>query len=151
MGDVAQAADTERLLAAITKALSPLPEVRAALLFGSHAMGRARANSDIDVAVLLDDETVRAPSHVVARPLLQALASELAADRLDLVLLNDAPPALAFQVVKHGKLAFERDPRDLLAFRVRTYSRHSDREPVERLFREAIRKRALAGVDHGEP
>ncbi|HEY6877097.1 MAG TPA: nucleotidyltransferase domain-containing protein [Polyangiales bacterium] len=137
--------EQQELSAAIARALTPLPEVRAALLFGSRARGRARANSDIDVAVLLDPAL--APSDARARlvRLLDALNSELAADLVDLVILNDAPPALAFQVLKYGLVAFERDRVDLHRFRVRTYSLHADYEPVERFFREVTQKRVLGG------
>lgn len=137
------------MLAAIATALRPLDEVRAALLFGSRATGRARADSDIDVAVLLD--ATLAPERPIERlsRLLKALAKELAADRLDLVILNDAPPALAFQVLKHGRVAFERDARDLHRLRVRTYSQHADYQHAESVFREATRRRAARGVARG--
>jgi hypothetical protein len=74
---------------------------------------------------------------------LGALSGELAADKLDIVVLNHAPPALAFQVLKHGRVALERDPADLLRFRVRVYSAHADYAHVERFFREVTRRRIL--------
>lgn len=137
------------MLEAIRRALDPLSEVRAALLFGSHAKGRAQPGSDIDVAVLLAPGWDLRSRELTLRNLLGALARELAADRLDIVILNDAPPALAFQVLKHGRVAFERDRRDLHRLRVRTYSAHSDYEPVERFFRERTKARALAGLEGG--
>lgn len=137
------------LLEAISRAVSPLAEVRAALLFGSRATGTARSDSDIDIALLLDEAAPSAASNERLRFLIGALSRELAADRLDLVILNDAPPALAFRVLKDGLLAFERDPADLHRFRVRTYRLHADYAPVERFFREATRRRALAGAGRG--
>jgi len=41
---------------ALTEYLAAQPDVIAAYLFGSQATGRARAGSDVDVAVLLDEE-----------------------------------------------------------------------------------------------
>jgi len=41
---------------ALTEYLAAQPDVIAAYLFGSRASGRARAGSDVDVAVLLDEE-----------------------------------------------------------------------------------------------
>lgn len=136
------------LLEAISRALEPLQEVRAALLFGSQATGRARSDSDIDVAVLLDPASVSLRTEHLRR-VLGALSHELASDRLDLVILNDAPPMLAFQILKHGRVAFERDARDLHRLRVRTYSAHADYEHVERFFRAATKARALAGLQRG--
>jgi predicted nucleotidyltransferase len=128
---------------------SPLDEVRAALLFGSRARGRARPDSDIDVAVLLT-RTAAADEGAALRRLLGALACELAADRIDVVILNHAPPALAFQVLKYGRKVFARDRTELLAFRARTYSAHADYAHVERFFREATKRRLLGtGGSHG--
>lgn len=44
----------EKALEKIRKVLSKRPEVLAAYLYGSHAKGYARDDSDIDVAVMLD-------------------------------------------------------------------------------------------------
>lgn len=139
----------EPLLRAVAKAAKSLPEIQAAFLFGSHAAGRARADSDVDVAVLLDPGRGEADGRTRLRRVLEAFAAHVAADRLDVVILNDAPPALAFQVLKHGKLAFERDRTAAHRFRVRTYARHSDFEPTERFFREVTRQRVLTGAGHG--
>lgn len=144
-----RANEDDRLLRAVERGAEALPEVQAAFLFGSHATGRARADSDIDVAVLLDAEFAQANRAGSLRRVIESLAAHLAADRLDVVILNDAPPALAFQVLKHGKVAFERNATALHRFRVRTYARHADYEPVERFFREVTRRRALAGARGG--
>lgn len=142
------AADTNRLVDAIGRAAATLPEVQGAFLFGSHATGRARADSDIDVAVLLEDALAPSDAHQRLRRVIGALAAEIAADRLDVVIPNGAPPALAFQVLKHGRLAYERDPTAVHRFRVRTYSLHADFEPVEKFFRAVTRRRVL-GESHG--
>jgi predicted nucleotidyltransferase len=136
-----------RLLDAIARALGPLDDVQAALLFGSRATGKARSDSDVDVAVLLTRE--RFAEGPDLRRLVGALTQEIAADRLDVVILNGAPPALAFQVLKYGVVAFERDTLSLHRFRVRTYGAHADYEPVERFFREVTKRRALGGVSRG--
>ena len=97
------------MLEAIRKAVSTSSEVQAALLFGSHATGRARAESDVDVAVLLQAAPTSTNRKQLLMSLAGALGKELGSDRLDLVLLNDAPPKLAFHVLKHGIVAFDRD------------------------------------------
>jgi predicted nucleotidyltransferase len=141
--------NAETLQRAVASAAESLPEIQAAFLFGSQASGRARADSDIDVAILIDRDSAGVDARGQLRRVIAALAAHLAADRLDVVILNDAPPALAFQVLKGGKLAFERDRTALHRFRVRTYARHSDFEPTERFFRAATRRRALAGPTRG--
>ena len=145
--DVMEEPESKRLLAAIARACAPLDEMQAALLFGSRARGTARPDSDVDVAVLLGP--ARLTRGLGLRHLMSALSEEIAADRLDLVILNGAPPALAFQVLKYGLVAFERDARFLHRFRVRTYGAHADYEPVERFFRAVTKRRAAAGVTRG--
>lgn len=141
--------DVEPLLRAVAGAAESLPEVQAAFLFGSQASGRSRSDSDVDVAILLDPASARRDPRTRLRRAVEALAARIAADRLDVVVLNDAPPALAFQVLKRGRLAFERDRSALHRFRVRTYAQHSDFEPTERFFSAVTRKRALTGARHG--
>ena len=137
------------LLGAIQRALASTPNVQAALLFGSHATGRARADSDIDVAVLLDETPPASAKKDTLMALARALGKELRADRLDVVLINEAPPKLAFHILRHGVVVFEKDSVPLHRFRVATYSRHADYEPVERLFRSATKERALNEAERG--
>jgi hypothetical protein len=78
----------------------------------------------------------------------------IGADDLDamLALVPDAhvrPRADGGRILSRGRVAFERDPVDLHRLRVRTYSRHADYQPVERLFREATKRRAQAAVRLG--
>ena len=142
-------ATAEELVHAVAGALEPVGAVRAALLFGSQATGAAHADSDIDVAVLLDHAPEGPKRSRVLRTVIEALGTTLRADRLDVVILNDAPPMLAFHALRDGRVALCRDPVELHRFRVRTWSRHADYEPVERFFREAVKRRALLGGAHG--
>jgi hypothetical protein len=137
------------LTARVATALSPEDGVVAAYLFGSRAQERARSDSDIDVAVLLDHVPPAEQRATVVRRLVQALGQELAASLVDVVLLNDAPPVLAFKVLQHGKLALCQDAAALHRFTVATYRRHSDREPTERLFREVTKRRAQREASRG--
>jgi predicted nucleotidyltransferase len=133
---------TEELLSRVKRALLPLSMVRAALLYGSQAQAQAREDSGIDVAVLLESRPSPSERKQVLWTLLGALGKQLRSDRIDLVLLNEAPPKLAFHVLKYGRIAFVRDPVEFHRFRVRTYSRHADYQPVERWFRLATKRRA---------
>src|SRR5688572_5074633 len=85
------------ILEGVARALTGVPGVAAALVFGSQAKGTARPDSDFDIAVLLEEQRFRASDKSrLLRSLIESLAQELSADRLDVVLLNDAPPKLAF-------------------------------------------------------
>lgn len=82
------------------------PEVIAAYLFGSRAEGVARRDSDTDIAVLTDERRNDTFEYRLA------LAGELkhcVGTPVDLVLLREAPLLLQFQILKKGKIVFERD------------------------------------------
>jgi uncharacterized protein len=136
--------DTEQVVDAVRRAVGTDTSVLAAFLFGSHAAGKARGDSDIDVAILLAEPSAPTSRKATLWRLIQALGCELPAERVDLVLLNDAPPKLAFHVLKHGRVATVRDAVALHRLRVRTYSLHADYEPIERFFRKITKQRAGA-------
>lgn len=136
----------EELLERTERALLPVAAARAALLFGSRSRGHARSGSDVDIAVLLDAGSATALRKPLMWALFAALGRELPSERLDVLVLNDAPPRLALRVLSEGRVAFERDPVDLHRFRVQTYSRHADYQHVERFFREGTVGRGPVAV-----
>lgn len=86
--------------------------VLAVYLFGSHAEGRAHQESDVDVGVLLDWQryaTARDRFDVrveLGSELIQAVGN----NRVDVVILNDAPPELGRTIVTRGARVFCSDP-----------------------------------------
>lgn len=80
------------------------PGVLAAWLFGSQAEGRAHRESDVDVAVLLDERTYpTAAERSEARVLISAwLVGALSFNDVDVVVLNGAPPLLGRKAVSDG-------------------------------------------------
>ena len=67
--------------------------------FGSQAEDRARAESDIDIAVLCENKLSEVENFEMA----QTLASRLGRD-VDLIQLNSANDVLKIQVIKNGVL-----------------------------------------------
>ena len=74
-------------------------------LYGSEAEGTARADSDVDLAALFR----RRPKDLDIFDARTELEEELRRD-VDLVDLDQAPPILAMQVLKHGRLLVDRNP-----------------------------------------
>jgi hypothetical protein len=115
---------------AIARCAARRPEIQAAYVFGSVAAGRARADSDVDVAVLLDG-TIRSSRMLKYRLQLMAdLGAVLHRRDVEVVVLNDAPPLLAHRVLSRGTLAFERSRRARVRFQVRTAARYLDLIPM---------------------
>jgi predicted nucleotidyltransferase len=113
-----------------------------ALVFGSRGRGTAHAASDFDVAV-----GVAAGARFDGLEL-GALASRLeaAAGRaVDLVLLDEAPPALAYRVFRDGIVLVERDHAALSARKARAILEYLDFQPIE----EQLARGVLAAAAHG--
>jgi predicted nucleotidyltransferase len=102
--------------------LAEAPELRFALLFGSRVTGGARPDSDWDLAVYLADELTPEERAATRDRLVVAIEPR---DRVDLVILNDAPPLLAHRALCGEKL-FSRDEVAFVRFAVRILAAAGD-------------------------
>jgi predicted nucleotidyltransferase len=120
--------------------------VVAIYLFGSHAEHRAHAESDLDLGVVFDFGALPSKKLRFDRSLsLYAdLSHFLREDRLDLVVLNDAPPALAGRVAGGGVCVYVGDAEAEHAFRRDAQLKAADIAPflerTARLKLDALRK-----------
>lgn len=101
----------ESALETIRLVLGKQPNVSAAWLFGSQASGRARADSDVDVAVLCKEPLAYREHLEIAGELERSLGVE----RVDLVSVDVSHPVLAFEAIR-GRLLMDRDPPTRAAF-----------------------------------
>ena len=115
---------------AVARCLSKRREVQAAYVFGSVAAGRARSDSDIDVAVLVNRRVRPAQMLKYRLRLMADLGSALHRSDVEVVILNEAPPLLAHRVLSRGKLVFERCPSARVRFQVRTAAQYLDLIPM---------------------
>lgn len=104
---------------------------RFAYLFGSRATGTGTPVSDLDVAAFfgradVDPLTVKGVDY----------------DRVDLIVLDHAPLELAGRVAQHGKLLFEVDPAERVAWEALTRKMYLDELPRM----EQARKDFVAGA-----
>jgi len=125
----------------LTALFASKPEVLAVYIFGSLATGKARPNSDIDVAVLLDPAALKSAPPLYRADLNAAAGAALETFNVDVVILNEAPPALAHNVITKGKLIFERSRSARIAFQVRNLNRFLDLEPMHRVQIDYMKKR----------
>ena len=136
---------------ALGQALAAEGNVRLGYLFGSVARGAGRSDSDVDIAVLMDDEAVAGPGavkHVIWR-LSDVLGKIVGSHRLDLVILNRAPVLLRHRVIRDGIVLHARDDNERARFVRRTLRDHQDIEPR---LREHLRRRITRlreGRTHG--
>ncbi|BCV21748.1 type VII toxin-antitoxin system MntA family adenylyltransferase antitoxin [Moorella sp. Hama-1] len=120
-------------------------EIVFAYLFGSYARGRTHNMSDVDVAIYLDKGLIPLSGpYGYKSDLLVAMKQEMRLP-LDLVILNEAPLALRFRVIRDGKLLFCRDNKARLAFHEKTMRDYLDFRPMERIQQQYLLKRLATG------
>ena len=78
--------------------------VELAYLFGSAAREELGELSDIDIAVYLDESLSSEERFELQLRLMGELAPVLQTNKVDLVVMNDAPILLNYNVIKQGKL-----------------------------------------------
>jgi predicted nucleotidyltransferase len=88
----------EPLTPGLCAVLAQHPVLQLALLFGSVAAGRARADSDLDIAVLAD-----APLDATQRIALAGELAEVSGRAVDLIDLRTAGEPLLGEVLMHGR------------------------------------------------
>lgn len=143
---------TQRLSADLARCLRADPIVRLAWLFGSRARGTERRDSDVDVAVLVDDACVAgaAATKDTLFRVIGAAAGAVRSDLIDLVLLNHAPVLLRHRVLRDGVLLFARSDAERVRFVHGTLTEYLDMEPRLRMFTRArVRRLRQAWNDDG--
>jgi len=129
-------------LATIRGRIEADPAVLFATLFGSRASGSPRDDSDWDLAVFFDpslDAQSRASRH--AR-LIADLEPEF---RVDLIVLNDAPPLVAHRALL-GERLFVRDRSAYVRFFVHTLALAFDESHWNEIHANARRHRLAEGT-----
>jgi predicted nucleotidyltransferase len=107
--------------------------IRLCVLFGSQATGRTHAASDVDLAVWPTAVT----SSLQKLQWVTELQNLLDTDVSLVVVSPDLDPVLGFEIVKNGRLLFQRDPELWLKERSRLWHAYNDSLP----FRRAAYKR----------
>lgn len=119
-----------RVFEAVGKLLGADPRIRYALVFGSCARGSTHPHSDFDVAI----GGLTSPLSTLEYGDLVGRIEAIVGRDVDLILLDEAPPGLAYRVFKEGVVVLDGDPHALSARRARAILDYLDWKPVEELF-----------------
>ncbi|MGE5238671.1 MAG: type VII toxin-antitoxin system MntA family adenylyltransferase antitoxin [Chloroflexota bacterium] len=116
-------------------------EVSALYLFGSLVAGRQHEESDLDLAVLVDERKLKQVNYEALKRAYYAASAGFSLRIVDIVVLNVAPPYLKHQVLKTGKVLFDRNRRLRVRFTERAIMDYLDFKPVEEICLRSVARR----------
>ncbi len=130
----------------IVACLAAHDEIVVAYLFGSSARGNGSPLSDVDIAVLWGE----APANPLrARAVLTEQLARAADKPVDVILLDDASPALAARVLRESEVLLCRDDDVRVRFEIDAMRRDLDtaylRRSYDRTFARSIREGRFYG------
>lgn len=91
-------------LKTIITELDIFDHIKLFMLFGSRSRGDYAENSDIDIAILLDNNFLNEINPLELRAELISFFSSELDNECDIILINDANLLLKYQIVKHGEI-----------------------------------------------
>lgn len=116
-----------------------------AYLYGSHGRGTAGPLSDVDVALLLEGEPSTRECFQARLDVAGAVMEILERDAVDVAVLNEAPPALAFRVIRDGVLLHAHSEAVRAEYVARITIEYLDFQPCLALYERAVLERARRG------
>lgn len=116
-------------------------EVVALYIFGSLANGNKTMESDIDIAALIDESKLKKTNFEALKKKYYAASPGFSLRPVDIVILNIAPPFLKHQVLKTGKILFDRNKKKRVRFTTISITEYLDFKPVQDIFLKAVSDR----------
>ena len=114
--------------------------VEAVYLFGSHVDGNVRSDSDIDLAIVPQTESVR---HSRLEMLTQVTRAGF--DNIDIVFLEERDLVLQFHAIRRNRPIYQAPRFDHPAYFSRTISIYEDLKPLLRIQQQAYKRQVLGG------
>ena len=97
--------------------------------------------SDIDLAIYIDEDKKPAAGPFGYRSDLIVELQPLAGNDIDLIILNEAPNLLAYQVFKKGQLLFNKDPDLRTRVHAKTVDKYLDFLPMLKVQEKYLNER----------
>ena len=112
-------------------------------LFGSQARDDVGKISDVDIAILLPNESGTEECAQRQLYFLDKLTSYLKSDDVDVVILNHAPLLLQHRIVRDGKVIFCSNDRKRVHYEARVIRDYLDFRYFEQAYNEALLERII--------
>ncbi len=137
----------EGILNKIKQFLFQRQEILMAYLYGSYAKGTPHSRSDIDVAIYLqhkvDDNKY---PYGYRAEIIAELIKLTGNNKIDLIILNDVPTFLKFQVIRYGTLIFTRSEAERIEFHAGTIAKYLDVKYLLAIQHKFMSKRLADGT-----
>lgn len=126
-------------LDSIVLELKKRKEIVFAYLFGSLAKRKETGLSDVDIACYLKKEISKENYFDFRLSLIGELTRLMPNQKkLDLIILNQAPPLLAYEVARSGKLLFSCDEKKRIPVIAGIYMNYLDTKYIRNIEKEAL-------------
>ena len=122
-------------------------QINLMILFGSYLTENYNENSDIDLAIQVDDINLIKTERL---KILNQISALFNYHEIDLVLLNYADPLLKFNIACDGKLIYEKKSGLFNIFKVRAMSEHHDAKKFYQLDKKFIKNYLAKENKHGK-
>ena len=113
----------------IIKYFSKKPEVAAVYLYGSYARGEARADSDIDLAVLVTD-TRKYKGFSIPQVIISAELEKITGKKVEVQDLTACSVEFAHRVLSEGKLLTSNNEKERVNFQTSIVRKYFDLKPI---------------------
>jgi len=116
-------------------------EVSTLYLFGSTARGKLTKDSDIDIAVLINETHLKSRSLDHFKDDYYSASPTFSLRPVDIVILNTASPYLKHCILKTGEILFDRNRKQRVRFTAKAIVEYIDFRHIEGLFNKAVADR----------
>lgn len=111
------------------KPLKDIQSINSIILFGSQVQGKARPDSDIDIAVIMNNPSLKDESKAIG----------IGNEKYDISLFHKLPLIVKFRVLKEGSVIFCRDDSYLKKVKLDTIKFYLDFAPIiNRFYKKVI-------------
>jgi predicted nucleotidyltransferase len=131
----------EKALRNLPDVFKKYPNIVAAYIFGSHAARKTTDLSDLDIAILLRKKI----GFEEELDLIGNISDVLHTDDFDLVILNDSPPYIQYEVFSKGKIFYETDEEYICDFQATAFQKYFDIKPIYDEYNYYLKKRIMEG------
>jgi predicted nucleotidyltransferase len=98
-----------------------------AYIFGSTVRGNIGRLSDIDIAILVDEKSSKKEHLDVELKILSEITILIKREKIDLIILNEAPLLLAYNVIKNG-IILKSNEIERVKFEIKIISTYLDQQ-----------------------